>query len=365
LASAQLELNTKATKPKYLHPDNKEYLNEMYDVKEALGHGSMAVVYRAFRRSNSEQVALKVVRTSDEEVIAIAKSEFELLQRLEHPSIIRVLEFFSSANRAVIAMPFFDGESLFSTVRSLPLKRFPEKQAHSLFQELLSALDYLHGCRIVHRDVKPENVLIRRDLTDISLPLLKLIDFNIARYLPEGGALSPHCTPQYAAPEIRMGGSPSEASDIWGAGLCLCMLLSGHCPRIEVGAAGPLLDGKENLNVSAPCRLLIQKCLAIELSMRPAAMMLLQYTWVKYGPPAGEKDFAVEDDGLGCSVCQDSICSTTMSGTLCQESGTNTPSPCSTSMSWERDAPSGCSPRERGGASPKLVSSSKARSKSC
>jgi serine/threonine protein kinase len=303
--------------------------------------------------------------TSDEEVIEIARKEFDLLQRIDHPSIVSVLEFFTSANRAVIAMPFFDGESLLSTVRRLPDKRMPEERAHPLFEELLKALDYLHGCRIVHRDVKPENVLIKRDVTDTGSPMLQLIDFNISRYLPEGGALSPNCTPQYAAPEVRMGGSPSEASDIWGAGLCLCMMLSGHCPRVEVVQSGPVLDGRELFSASAPCQLMVQQCLVLDHSMRPAAMTLLQSTWILYGPPAGGKDLGIQESRF---FYQESATSTEVSGAACQGTGMSTPrSDISRSASWSR--PASCEPAplrsSSVSASHKVASPARRRSKSC
>jgi len=108
---------------------------------------------------------------------------------------------------------------------------------------------------------------------------LKLIDFNISRYLPDGGALSPNCTQAFAAPEVRKGGSPSEASDIWGAGLCLNMMLSGRCPYWD-GRHDVPANSFELPYLSEPCRATLKQCLALDHSMRPAAMTLLRAAWV-------------------------------------------------------------------------------------
>jgi len=249
-------------------------ISDDYDVFEVIGKGSTGKVYRACRRKDGEQVALKVVSTvNDDGQAMIAKAEFSLLQRMSHPSIVRALEFFEVPGNAVLVLTLFDGSPLSVTVKRE--HRLSEETARKLFVQLLQALDYLHQNRIVHRDVKPANVLISHNLTD-----LKLIDFNIGRYLPEGGALSPECTRSYAAPEVKNGRAPGEASDIWGAGLCLCMMLFGHCPPASVRDSHAALDGLDLSSVSEPAVATLRQCLVVEHSMRPAATTLLQMPWM-------------------------------------------------------------------------------------
>lgn len=250
-------------------------ISDDYEVLELLGQGSVGVVHRAVQRKNGEQVALKVVRSeADEEEMSIAKAEFLLLQRVCHPNIVRAIDFFSAPGRAVLVLAFFAGHPLSAAVQ--PKHNLTkEETARLLFVQLLQALDCLHQNRIVHRDVKPANVLVDGDYNQ-----LKLIDFNISRYLPEGGALSPRCTREYAAPEVIHGRSPGEASDIWGAGLCLCMMLFGHCPNASRADNSTMLDGLELSSVSEQCKATLRQCLVAEHSMRPAATTLLQMEWM-------------------------------------------------------------------------------------
>jgi serine/threonine protein kinase len=239
------------------------------------------MVHRAVRRCDKKEVALKVIRTTDEDKIAMVKEEFSLLQRLDHPNIARAIDLCVFSDQAVLVESLCIGSPLGTALKQHKKdKRLSEAEAHKLFVMMLEALDHCHQRRIVHRDIKPENVMVNDTFTD-----LKLIDFSIARFLPEGGSLSPIGTPLYAAPEVRNGGSPSEASDVWGAGLCLFLMLFGRCPRVNRQALEVTLSSTQVSMISETCRTTLQKCLAFDYSMRPAAMILLQADWLQYGPP--------------------------------------------------------------------------------
>jgi serine/threonine protein kinase len=266
----------------FLPGDHKEQreVKDDYDMLEVIGQGGIGSVYRAVCKNNGQAVALKVVRVFDEEKALHARKEFFLLQKIDHPNIVQSTDFFFDGNQAVLAMPLLLGNSLDAAVRRHPDKRFPEVTSHKLFVKLLSALDYLHRLRIVHRDIKPANVMIEYDLSN-----LQLIDFNIAQNLSEGEALSPTCTPAYAAPEVMKGQPPSESSDIWGAGLCLLMMLSGHCEWASAKAREKALRRLDLLQISEACIGVLKQCLVAEYTMRPAAMLILQTEWAQHGPP--------------------------------------------------------------------------------
>ncbi|CAE8691554.1 unnamed protein product, partial [Polarella glacialis] len=203
--------------------------SEKYEILETIGQGSTGVVYRGRRKADGAEVALKTMQALDEEMIRLRREEYDTLLKLKHPHIIQAFDFFTDAKcHAVLVLEFFKGLSLSEAVKAETKGHhgLPENTAQALFRMLLQATDYLHSHRIVHRDIKGDNVLLSPDLTD-----LRLSDFNTARCLMDGGALTMTGTTDYSAPEILEGGeSPSEGGDIWSAGLCLHLMLTGKLP---------------------------------------------------------------------------------------------------------------------------------------
>jgi len=259
-----------------------------YELLEKLGQGSVGVVYRASSRADSQQVALKVMRMHDQEMLQTARNEYELLKTLDHPKIIKAFEFFTYPMGAVLTLELFDGKSLKQTVREAPRRRLTESKAQVLFSALLHAVAYLHDRDIIHRDIKAENVLVNKDCSD-----LRLVDFNTARNVMEG-ALTMTGTADYMPPEVLLGDSPAEGSDIWALGLCLHLMLRGRLPvdrklftsREEFGCASqsPLrepLSSQKWSSVSDDCKDVLQRCLEVDPASRAEASDLLASDWVK------------------------------------------------------------------------------------
>merc|ERR1719330_456349 len=201
-------------------------LAEDFSIVGRVGQGTTSSVQHAIRQSDGRHVALKTMRAEDPEMIAFARQEFETLRKIEHPNIVGAVDFIEAPGRATVVLDFFDGRDLQETVSSMPDRRLPEEVAMPLIAQLVDAVMHLHASRIVHRDIKPQNVLVSRDLKQ-----LKLVDFNVARNLQGGPALTPTGTRLYTAPEVVLGESPSELSDIWSVGLCAYLLLSGSLPQ--------------------------------------------------------------------------------------------------------------------------------------
>lgn len=263
-------------------------LAELYDGFVKLGEGSTAVVYKVRRLSDSKDVALKVMRMEhDEERLLLAKNEYELLKHVSHPNIIRALDFFTYAMGAVLVLDYFEGKKLASALPR-PARRLDEPVARSLCSQLLGAVAHLHKCGVIHRDVKADNVLVSNDLTD-----LRLVDFNVAKQLSEGQALTMTGTVDYMPPEVLQGESPSMAGDIWAIGLCLYLMCEGRLPqerralRItfdplnEVPQQGSLvrLDGDRWSDTSEPCKEVLRACLELQCDLRPSASAVLAKPW--------------------------------------------------------------------------------------
>lgn len=272
------------------------FADNYYDI-EVLGQGSTGVVYRARHRDDKRLVALKTVRTDDEELIRIAEREYAVLSTIQHPSIIRALDFFIAADRIVLVLEFFEGMSLTKAVADAPGRMFSERSSHHLFVKLLQAVAHLHQHRVIHRDVKADNILVAKDLQE-----LRLIDFNTAKRLAEGGALTVTGTRLYGAPEVLLGDSPSEGSDVWAVGLCLHIMLSGHLPSqlrrpvenfdafVRRVVDEPFsLDGRRWKHISQSCKATLLRCLEKDRNLRPAAMTLLEEDWIRDGPESRSK----------------------------------------------------------------------------
>lgn len=259
---------------------------DQYSVMEVLGKGSCGVVRRATDRRDGSVVALKFVRTDDEELIDITRKEFELLRTIEHANVIRGLDFFTTIDRAVVVMEFFDGVPLDVAVKLSPSRRFAEPLARVLFRQLASALACLHERGILHRDVQSQNVLVA---SGAAQPDLRLVDFNVACHEADG-SLTPTGMVDYAAPEVQAGQSHSRASDIWAAGLCLQLMLAGRLPRrVDAFASregwfsGIGRRTGDQTEPSDPCLGALRSCLEADRDARPTASELLAGVWLGSG----------------------------------------------------------------------------------
>jgi len=203
-----------------------ERFNEQYEVLEALGKGCSGVVCSGRRREDGVVVAIKSTRTEDEELVGIAKKEFDILKTVDHPHIIKALDFFVGIRCTISVIEHVNGFTLDQAVRGCPKKQFEESISQLLFRQLLEAVDYLHQRRIIHRDIKADNILVSADLSD-----LHLVDFNTAQRLEQGGSLTAVGSLEYMAPEVMAGDAPTDASDIWCVGICLYFALAGRLPR--------------------------------------------------------------------------------------------------------------------------------------
>jgi serine/threonine protein kinase len=276
-----------------------DIIAEKYSVLGHLGHGTTSKVQRAVRKSDGLTVALKTLVFDDAELVDVAREEYELLNHLDHPYLTRALDFdfHREQGRAAMAIELFDGTTLDEIVSKAPDGRLPESAVRGLARMLFEVVDYLHQNRIVHRDLKPQNILVSSDLKD-----LRLIDFNTACNLRDGRALTPTGTKLYAPPEVVLGESPSEGGDVWSAGLCLHLALSGrlppsrdkwedYCSNADVSFTGQIQQscskadvsfrGQRWAHISRPCKALLRRCLATDKCQRPAPMILLEDPWLK------------------------------------------------------------------------------------
>ncbi|CAE7197932.1 unnamed protein product [Symbiodinium natans] len=198
-----------------------------HSLAEKLGGGRTGVVYRIVRSSDGESLAAKCVQYLDEEVRKITIQEYELLSSLKHSGIVQAYSLLCTDSSMCLLLEFCEQGSMQQYLEQNGL--FEEKSALGLFRQLIGAVDFLHQRRIVHRDIKPDNCLLKDGAR-----ALKLTDFNSAKVIGQGVGstvmLSERGTKDFSAPELLLGGLWNERVDIWASGLCLYFMLRGSHP---------------------------------------------------------------------------------------------------------------------------------------
>jgi serine/threonine-protein kinase len=241
-----------------------------YAIRRELGKGAMGVVYEGFDPSIERVVALKTVRADQlggedaPEILTRFRREAQAAGRLTHPNVVAVYELGEDAGTTFIAMEFVKGRSLKEYLESHT--RFTTPQLARIMGELLAALDYSHRNGVVHRDIKPGNVMILEDGT------VKVADFGIARIeqsnLTQTGMILG--TPSYMSPEQFMGQTVDGRSDLFSAGVILYELLTGEKPFTgsattimhKVLQEEPLPPSRLNVQVPRPFDGVVKRALA-------------------------------------------------------------------------------------------------------
>ena len=214
-------------------------LGGRYRLLELLGQGGMATIYRARDAQLERDVAVKLLRPEfgkDPDFLARFRDEARAAASLNHPNITAVFDFGEDVSGPYIVMELVDGQDLGAILRENgPLA---PRQAARVAAEVAKALHAAHVRGIVHRDVKPSNVLVGRD------GRVKVADFGIARALAESQLTMPGMTMgsvHYFSPEQARGEVATAASDIYALGIVLFEALTGQRPFSGDGAAAVAL----------------------------------------------------------------------------------------------------------------------------
>src|SRR6266581_274836 len=201
-----------------------------YELLEEIGRGGQGVVYRARQKSLNRTVALKVIglgHWATEAHLKRFRREAESAASLEHPCIVPIHEVGERDGSCYFSMKFVEGGQLDAVVRREPM---PIRRAVELIAKVARTVHYAHEHHILHRDIKPGNILLdakgEPHLTDFGLARLVEMESTVTRTMEVLG------TPSYMAPEQAVGNNAavSSATDVYGLGAVLYQLLTGHPP---------------------------------------------------------------------------------------------------------------------------------------
>ena len=205
--------------------------NDKYIRGKKLGSGTFGVVYEAKNILFNNIVAMKIIKKNEYMNNQLIINEIDILKKLSHPNIVRIYEFYESNNNFYLINEYCDGGELFNYINNSKLN---EQQLSILFYQVFSGLCYLHENNILHRDMKPENILISKIekdlLSDEEYFWIQIIDFGTAKIFEnDKKEKSIVGSAYYIAPEV-LDKDYNEKCDTWSVGVILYMFLTGRAP---------------------------------------------------------------------------------------------------------------------------------------
>ena len=218
-----------------------------YDIKNRLGSGGMATVYRALDKNLNRDVAIKVLHehlVHEETFKDRFEQEAQYIASFNHPNVIQIYDFdtIESDDGKIyyMVMPYLRGETLCEVLDTCREKEatLPHERIKEIISDLADALDYAHARGMVHRDVKPANILFDENKRAV------LTDFGIARLAENSGLTAEGTiigTPSYMSPEQATGNETDYRSDLYSLGIILFELLTGKPPFDDESTVSLLL----------------------------------------------------------------------------------------------------------------------------
>ena len=265
---------------------------QKYKVISKLGDGSYGTVYLAVNIITKQNIAMKKINKVKENEIddMEIKNEIEILKKLDHPNIVKIIEFYSTPKAYYIITDFCACGELYNQIKH----QYTEGQLAVLFYQVFSGLYYLHTKNIVHRDLKLENILIseieKDNNTNDKYFWVKIIDFGTAKIFEKNkNEKAVVGSSYYIAPEV-LHKNYNEKCDTWSVGVILYMLIVGRAPfdgqndeeiieNIEKGEFNS--KHKKLLNSSAEVQDLVKKLLEVNVKKRLSSSEALKHPWFK------------------------------------------------------------------------------------
>ncbi|NXC37576.1 PASK kinase, partial [Penelope pileata] len=293
-SSSASENSRRAEELERLRACEGEYAKN-YDTLSLIGKGSFGSVWTARSKENHQEAVVKFIWKVrvledcwvDDPDVGRVTQEIAILLKLQHPSIIKVLDVFENEHFFQLVMEKHgSGLDLFTFIDNQP--DLDEPLASYLFRQLVSAVGYLHCRNILHRDIKDENIVIAEDFT------IKLVDFGSAAYLEPGKLFYTFCgTIEYCSPEV-LSGKPYHGPELemWSLGVTLYTLIFGENPFCELEEAMAAVLNPPRL-VSKDLMNLIAGLLHPVPEQRTTLAMLVEDPWLKQ--PVNLADYTWEE----------------------------------------------------------------------
>ena len=222
-----------------------------FEFKEKIGIGKFGIVRRGVHKSTKRKVAIKFInktKMTNQDRILLT-NEIDILTTIRHPSLINLYEIIDYYDTCYIITEYVHGVDLYTYVEDKNYK-IPEFRIVSIIQQLSCANYYLSYLGIIHRDIKPEHLLLDDKYEE---PTIKLIDFGLADILfPKEKSCAQFGTIGYAAPEVLKGIPYNKTSDIWSIGILIYLLIIGCLPFDDANEVNKIRDMTINEEIPFP-----------------------------------------------------------------------------------------------------------------
>lgn len=261
----------------------------VYSLGRSIAHGKFGKVHKCRRKTDGMKAAVKVIETktiTKKEDIEEVEREQRLMSELEHPNCVRLIDAFRGEKDAHLVMELCEGGCLFDQIDEQG--SMSEQQSASATFQLLCGLKYCHQKNIIHRDVKPENILFK----DKARTKVKLADFGLSVKTEKDKPLTKAVgTLHYAAPEvIRSRTSYDHKCDVWSVGVTAYVMLAGCFPfyskeRRKIAEMimfhNVHFDKDDWSAISEEARDFIMSCMQKNPSKRPTVQEAMKHPWLK------------------------------------------------------------------------------------
>jgi len=199
-------------------------IHELFDIGEKIGSGAFAIVKVATSKKTNRHYAVKILNASN--TTQNPDKEIAIMQKVDHPNIIRLYSIFQEENQIYMVMELVTGGELFDKI--VQKGHYTETDAAVLVRKIVDAIAYLHSIGIAHRDLKPENLLLQSEDQDTEV---KIADFGLSKIMDHQAMMKTACgTPGYVAPEVLQAQGYGPEVDMWSIGVITYILLCGFPP---------------------------------------------------------------------------------------------------------------------------------------
>ncbi|XP_036831412.1 MAP/microtubule affinity-regulating kinase 3 isoform X1 [Oncorhynchus mykiss] len=255
-----------------------------YRLLKTIGKGNFAKVKLARHILTGREVAIKIIDKTQLNPTSLQKlfREVRIMKILNHPNIVKLFEVIETEKTLYLVMEYASGGEVFDYL--VAHGRMKEKEARAKFRQIVSAVQYCHQKKIVHRDLKAENLLLDADMN------IKIADFGFSNEFTMGSKLDTFCgSPPYAAPELFQGKKyDGPEVDVWSLGVILYTLVSGSLPfdgQNLKELRERVVRGKYRIPfyMSTDCENLLKRFLVLNPSKRGTLEQIMKDRWINAG----------------------------------------------------------------------------------